>query len=125
MINIKSNRTDDILHRVEAETLQEANLGGAMLRNAGLFRADLRGAYLADADLACADLRGAVLTGATVTGARFWDANLENADLTGVQGLLPGALAGANLCGARVPDSAAKPEGLAQADVASQNAGKL
>jgi hypothetical protein len=119
-----------VLCSVEAPSLHKANLRGAGLRDADLCgqdlrEADLRGAYLVDADLREANLCDANLAGAWVTGARFWDADLENADLTGAQGLLPGALAGANLRGARLPDTAVRPEGLAQADAASQNAGKL
>src|SRR5262245_39111353 len=120
----------DALFSVDASSPRRANLRGAQLPGANLRAedlrgADLRGAYLVDADLREADLRDANLSDALLTGARFWDADLENADLSGSQGLLPAALAGANLRGDRLPDTAARLEGLTQADVASQNAGKL
>ena len=57
------------------DTLIQANLYGANLREA-----DLRGAYLCGADLREADLRGANLCGADLRGANLCGANLCGAE---------------------------------------------
>jgi uncharacterized protein YjbI with pentapeptide repeats len=76
---------------------------------------DLRGAILAGTDLGDADLSGADLAGADFRSAKLGKCNLagadlreavfEGADLSAVVGLRPGQLAGADLAGARLPDS--------------------
>jgi uncharacterized protein YjbI with pentapeptide repeats len=72
-------------------SLPEANLSGFDLSGAGMRRADFRCARFDNCNLAGADLRDAVLRGA---------------DLSGVGGLLqPEQLAGADLAGAKLPDS--------------------
>lgn len=77
------------LDRVEMSRntrLHQADLSGAKLRGAVLWRADLRGANLrradlAGADLTRADLRGTDLRGVDLRGASLWRASLEGADL--------------------------------------------
>lgn len=87
IIEIHHRRSRDvILVRVEADTLQAADLSGALLlgadltgmrctgasfRHARLMRACLIEADLAAADFCGADLRGADLRGADLTGARY------------------------------------------------------
>jgi hypothetical protein len=73
---------------------ERADLRGANLFRANLFRADLRGANLFRANLFRADLRGAYLRGANLHGANLFGANLRGADLRGAD------LFGANLHGA-------------------------
>ena len=70
-----------------------ANLGGADLYRANLTGANLKNAYLWDANLTGAILWGAILWGANLTGASLYCANLTGADLTG-----------ANLSNAILPD---------------------
>ena len=59
MIEIKNRHDGTTIHRVEADTLHDANLYGANLCDA-----NLRGADLYGADLCCANLRDANLRGA-------------------------------------------------------------
>lgn len=80
-IEIKHRYTGAVLHTVDADTLNGADLYGANLRWADLTRADLRGANLggadlreanlSEADLRWADLRGAYLNGATIGGDKL------------------------------------------------------
>lgn len=58
-IEIKSRWTGEVLHTVEADTLENANLAGANLHGANLYRANLDGADLYRADLYRANLYGA------------------------------------------------------------------
>jgi Pentapeptide repeats (8 copies) len=102
MIEIKDQRTCELLHRIDADTLEDADLeriylGGADLvgmncaranfRCAVLYEAHLDRACLRGADLTQADLREAMLTGADLADAllihaNLWAANLLGADLT-------------------------------------------
>lgn len=101
MIEIKHKDTGEVLLRVDADTLQGANLRGANLEGADLRNANLGRAHLLDADLSFADLTGAHLIqanmqrarllGASLIGAEVGDAELQDADLLG-----------ADLTGARV-----------------------
>lgn len=105
--------------------LEGAVLQGAVLSGACLKGADLGGADLQDADLSDADLQGAALAGADLRQARLRravlrDADLREADLTGARGLLGNQLAGADLAAAKLPDDAAKFEGLANVTEASK-----
>ena len=103
MIEIK-NIDGETLHKVEAETLQGANLQeanlrrvnlqGANLQGADLRRVNLQGADLQGANLQVADLWAADLRGANLQGADLWAANLQGTDLQGAN------LWGANLWGA-------------------------
>jgi len=61
MIEIKHKTTGEVLHRVDADSLQSADLRYADLRGADLRYANLCGAYLRYADLRGADLYGANL----------------------------------------------------------------
>ena len=84
---------------LEGADLRWANLKGADLRRANLRGANLYDADLGGADLRRADLRGADLDGANLEGADLRGANLRGADLRGAD--LRGAdLRGANLEGA-------------------------
>lgn len=69
MIEIRQRGTNELLARVDVETLAGADLRGLDLAFADLRNADLRGANLRDARLAHADLRGADLRGADLCGA--------------------------------------------------------
>jgi Pentapeptide repeats (8 copies) len=102
MIEIKDQRTCELLHRIDADTLEDADLegiylGGAdlvgmncaranfrrvVLYEAHLDRACLRGADLTQADLREAKLMGADLAHALLIHANLWAANLLGADLT-------------------------------------------
>ena len=83
MIEIK-NKSAQVIKRIEAKSLSEANLSGANLsganlRGANLSEANLRGADLSEANLREADLSGADLSGANLSGANLREA--KNADL--------------------------------------------
>jgi uncharacterized protein YjbI with pentapeptide repeats len=81
---------------------------------------------LTNADLRhCRDLKGADLRGATLTDTCLWDTDLTGTDLREVEGLLPGALSGAVLTRAKLPDDIAKFDGLKTVEELSKNAGKL
>src|SRR5260370_41046840 len=87
MIEIKHREAGKLLHRLDAGTLERADLHSAKLegadfRDASLRGADLRGAGLQLADLQGADLReadleGADLQGADLRGPRCGHTNLE------------------------------------------------
>ena len=100
--------------------LADVDISGAMLCGANFSDADLTGAELDHADLRDVNLQGAMLLR---TGLR--NANLENADLTKAVGLLPAQLAGANLCGARMPDRFGDFDGLKVVEEESKNARTL
>ncbi len=100
---------------LQGAILTRARLRGADLSGANLVEAELDGAYLKDADLSKADLRRA-----NVRQAILRDAVLSDVDLTGVRGLLPGQLGGANLAACRLPDDVAKFDGLANVAEASK-----
>ena len=68
MPEIRHRATQQVLHVVPGETLQDANLQDANLRDAHLRRADLRRANLRDAHLQGANLRDADLQGADLYG---------------------------------------------------------
>ena len=72
-------------------SLRDTQLGGAVLREAILYRANLAGAVLHEADLFGADLAYAVLDGADLRGANLFAANLADASTKGAR------LEGANL----------------------------
>lgn len=109
MIEIKHRITGDVLHRVEADTLVDANLWNANLWNAdlqdaNLRYANLRHANLQGANLRYANLRGADLWHANLRGANLWHANLQGANLRGAN-LWYANLQGANLQGANLQDA--------------------
>ncbi len=108
----------------------ERNFAAAQLADADLYGAVLREANFADANLLGAtlehsDLSGANLQGATLLRTVLRDADLENADLTKVSGLLPAQLAGTNLCGARLPERFGDFDGLKVVEEESKNARTL
>jgi uncharacterized protein YjbI with pentapeptide repeats len=112
-------------------SLNGATLAGSDLRGMKLARADLKGSNLAGADLSGADLSGADLEaadlansnleGADLSGANLRRCNLQGCRLRGVKGFAQAALhdvnlqgatglvgtefAGADLAGARLPES--------------------
>ena len=81
--------------------LYRANLRGASLRGASLRRANLSGADLRGADLREADLRGANLICADLNGAYLRWADLSGADLRGSD-ISKADLRGANLRGSDI-----------------------
>jgi hypothetical protein len=105
---METSKLKDILdqHKLWLETngvqgqranLRDANLRGAILRDANLYNADLRGAILRDANLTGADLGGANLRranlqGANLTGAYLGGAILTNAILPDISWIIPGCL---------------------------------
>lgn len=130
--------------------LQGSNLADANLQEGQLFRANLQGANLTntnlqeanlqEANLQLAILKGTILESGviqeeglpdrSVDSANLTDANLRNADfsdakLSDVFGLLPEALAGANLSNASIPEAIAKFAGLEQVEKISENARKI
>jgi len=71
--------------------LYRANLYEAKLYRANLYEADLRGANLEGANLYEANLRGANLEGANLEGAKLYRANLTDAiELVKIMGVKPG-----------------------------------
>jgi uncharacterized protein YjbI with pentapeptide repeats len=83
MIEIKERLTGKLLLRVRADTLTNADLHGAKLRNADLGFQSLAGANLNNANLADAELVKADLAGASLRGARLERAHLDSSNLTG------------------------------------------
>ena len=79
--------------RLEVAFFHDANL-----RRANLFEAQLQGAYLHNADLRGANLQWGSLFGARLEGARLEGANLQSTNLNGAY------LAGANLSNADIRD---------------------
>ena len=135
MIQIKHRETHAVLYRAETASLQTADmrdceLQGADLSYAFLQNARLDGADLTDARLVGAQLRGARLEGACLLRADLTDADLREtdarrADLTGATGLIPAALAGANLTRARLPENLKNFDGLRNVEAQSKRAGAL
>lgn len=129
-------------------SLNGAALAGSDLRGATLARADLKGtnltgadlsrADLSDADLEAADLANANLEDADLSGANLRRCNLQGCRLRGVKGLPRAALhdvnlrdatgldgtefAGADLAGARMPESLSFEGRLSYVAQTSQNA---
>ena len=84
MIEIRHKDTGAVLLRVEADTLEGADLSGSNLEGAMLWGANLTGANLARAVLKHASLTGALLGGADLRAARLKGADLTGALLEGV-----------------------------------------
>jgi hypothetical protein len=108
MIEIKHQRTLELLHRIDADTLEDADLGGIDLRGANLVgmncaRANFRHAVLYEAHLDRACLRGADLTQADLREAKLIEADLADALLIHADlwaaNLLGADLTHADLCG--------------------------
>jgi uncharacterized protein YjbI with pentapeptide repeats len=96
MIDIQSSIRPEVLLKVDAETLEGAELNGASLHRASLARAKLRGATLREANLRNADLTAADLSEADLTRADLANAGLDEARLRR-----------ACLCSARMPGARA------------------
>ena len=82
---------------------ERANLSGAYLSGANLYRADLSVADLSGANMYRADLSGADLSGADLSGANMSRANLSVADLSGAN-MSRANLSGAYLSGAKLSE---------------------
>ena len=78
MIEILSRYENKVIHIVDADSLQDADLRDANLQDANLRYADLRYANLQDADLRYADLRYADLRGADLQGAYLLGASIKH-----------------------------------------------
>ncbi|MBI3735568.1 pentapeptide repeat-containing protein [Candidatus Sumerlaeota bacterium] len=111
MIEIKRAFTGEILHRVESDSLEGANLIEANLRGADLSETKLRGANLSRASLRAAEMHEADLENANLEGANLQLANLRRTVLKGANlkaAILEGAalfradLRGASLSGANL-----------------------
>jgi hypothetical protein len=85
MIEIRRRERGEVLRRVDADSLCNADLSDANLMDADLTGANLTGANLTDAHLEGAYLAGANLTDAELTRARLFAADLTDADLTGAR----------------------------------------
>ena len=79
MITIKHKYTNEVI--LEIESLCNANLSNAGLRNADLSYANLSGTDLSEADLSYANLRYADLRAADLSGANLRYTNLRGANL--------------------------------------------
>lgn len=118
--------------RLEGADLNKADLKCAVLAGASLGEAVLDGANLECADFEDADLRKTRLEGANLgeanlrgtllAGARLRNASLQDADLRGARGLAVEQLAGANISGARLPQSDVGSNDIVQVDQASRHA---
>ncbi len=99
-----------------APNCQNADLTGATLTDADLFRANLSGASLTNANLTDANLSGANLTNANLTNANLTGASLTNADLSGTDltnaDLTNANLSGAVFCFTTMPDGSINNTGL-------------
>src|SRR5512132_1461550 len=118
-------------------SLNGAALAAGDLRGATLARADLKGADLSGADLEAADFANANLEGADLSGANLRRCNPQGCRLRGVKGLARAALhdvnllgatgldgtefAGADLAGARIPESLSFEGRLSYVAETSQN----
>jgi uncharacterized protein YjbI with pentapeptide repeats len=108
--------------------LKGSNLAGADLSGADLSSADLEAADLANANLEAADLAGANLRRCNLQGCRlrgvkgFAQAALRDVNLQGATGLVGTEFAGADLAGARLPDSLSFEGRLSYIAETSQNA---
>ena len=126
MIEIKHSETGNVLHIVDADTLQGAILREKDLRYADLHGANLEGADLAKADLSWADLRQANLSRAIINEAKLMGTNLDSACLNKanltmaffVMTSMEGAdLRNASLVGAQLADSFLRGANLRGADL--------
>lgn len=82
MIEIKHKQTGHVLLRVNADSLEGANLTGAKLAGAKLSGFKINHACLRDVDLQGAELNRAEMIGTCLDGANLTHALLEAADLT-------------------------------------------
>jgi uncharacterized protein YjbI with pentapeptide repeats len=104
-----------------------ADLSGADLRGRDLRGFRLKAANLAGADLRASDLEGADLTGADLSSTNLQDANLRASTLLEIRSaFLTPQLAGADLTGAKLPESMTRfLSSLEFAKGLSENARKL
>ena len=80
-MEIKHKLTNEVLLKIEGDSLQNANMRGADLRWADLQLANLQNANLQGANLQNANLQGAILRLANLRGANLRGANLRGAIL--------------------------------------------
>jgi kumamolisin len=96
------------------------------IEGAELRQADLRGADLSDVRLRGADLRGVQFGNSNLVGTDLRECTLRDADLSLVSGVRSQQFAGADLAGARLPDSLRNIfDDLDVAKAISENAQKL
>lgn len=115
---------------LEQTDLTDANLSGAnleraVLRGAVLQRTTMSKTNLQEANLQEANIRCANLPEADLFRANLRDSDLQEAHLSQATGLLSGQLAGANVCGAKLPEDIQRFQGLENVAEASKNARKL
>jgi hypothetical protein len=110
VIEIKRKDTGEVLHTVDAGTLEGAILSGAHLNFADL----------GDANLSGADLRFAILSGANLSNANLSNANLSNANLSNAN-LSRADLNDANLSRADLNDAILSGANLGGADLGNAN----
>jgi uncharacterized protein YjbI with pentapeptide repeats len=125
MIEIKHKQTGKVLLRLDAESLEGANLTSANLAGANLTgvkishaclrNADLQGAMLERAELIGTCLDHANLTQASLDAADLTDASLQNADLTRAH-LIETTLRYAKLSGANFTQARLRGANLSMAD---------
>ena len=125
MVNVDFSRANLERAELRGAQLENANFRGAHLEGAELSGSNVLGIDLTEADLRGASLRGADLHGAKVQDADLRDTDLRDADLTGVTGLVARQLAGADVCGARLPEPTARFDALVHVVEAARGAGIL
>ena len=103
----------------------EKDLTGAQLSKAVLTNSNFTKAILRDANLKEARLAGAIFKHANLQNAILQNADLRNADLEEALYFQTAQLAGANVCGAKLPTAIAKFDGLKTIAEATSNAQKL
>jgi hypothetical protein len=129
--------------KLHGANLQRARLLGVHLHDAILFGANLEKASLCSSKLVGANLQNAHLRGADLEGAVFRQSNLRNADLTGANllratfrdadlrdailcettGFQSGALGGADISNAVLPEVISGFHGLSRVDELSKSSG--
>jgi hypothetical protein len=129
LFEIKNRFTLAVVFKADAENLRAAvilavksgaNLYGADLSRANLYRANLSGANLYGADLSRANLYGANLSGANLYGADLSGADLSGANLSGAD-LSRADLRGADLSGADLSGADLSRADLSRADLYRAN----
>ena len=98
---------------------------GKKMDATALSSAGFAGRDVSNADFRDAPLRGVDFRDACVRNADFREADLREVDFTGAKGLLPGAIAGANLAGATLPEGFGIFDDLTALQAASKNSQTL
>lgn len=90
---------------LQGANLRNADLKGAKTRNTNFTHANLNGANLERGNFAGAHFREADMRGASLRDCKLDEAGFQDTDLEGAKGLLPDQLAGADVSGAKLPES--------------------